>query len=238
LSGNGSGVTNLNASQLTTGTIPANVFPAALNISGAFSSLSVSTSTGAIGSYLEFGENACGSLAPSGKARLCADATSHTLKASLNGGAYAALGSGGVTSGGASLSNADATLTFGLSSTDAADAYSLGMSTGNGRKASLVSLQGTKWQAMVFGDATNDTDYVWAIGTSNDGGATWGRWIGVRHDGVLSAKNLTLDSQSAGTCNAANRGRIVYVAGGTGVKDIVQICAKDISDVYAFRTIY
>jgi hypothetical protein len=90
---------------------------------------------------------------------------------------------------------------------------------------------------MVFGDATNDSDYIWAIGTSNDSGSTWGRWIGVRHDGLLSAKNLTLDSQSAGTCNAANRGRIVYVAGGTGVADLVQMCVHKSDNSYAFVNI-
>lgn len=40
------------------------------------------------------------------------------------------------------------------------------------------------------------------------------------------------------TCNAANRGMFVYLAAGSGVKDTVEVCAKDSSDVYAYRSIY
>ncbi len=40
------------------------------------------------------------------------------------------------------------------------------------------------------------------------------------------------------TCNAAVRGQINYIAGGAGVKDIVQVCTKNVSDVYAWFSIY
>jgi hypothetical protein len=49
---------------------------------------------------------------------------------------------------------------------------------------------------------------------------------------------LTLQATSAPTCAAGVRGQFQYTAGGGGVKDIVQVCAKDASDVYAWRPIY
>lgn len=40
------------------------------------------------------------------------------------------------------------------------------------------------------------------------------------------------------TCNAGNRGKLYHFYGGAGVKDTVDICTKDVADVYAWRTIY
>jgi hypothetical protein len=40
------------------------------------------------------------------------------------------------------------------------------------------------------------------------------------------------------TCTSAIRFRLWTIAGGTGVKDTVQICAKDAADAYAWRTVY
>jgi hypothetical protein len=40
------------------------------------------------------------------------------------------------------------------------------------------------------------------------------------------------------TCNAAVRGRLWYVAGATGVKDALSVCAKDVTDVFAWRALY
>jgi hypothetical protein len=34
------------------------------------------------------------------------------------------------------------------------------------------------------------------------------------------------------------RGQFQYTSGAAGVKDIVQVCAKDASDAYAWRPIY
>lgn len=59
---------------------------------------------------------------------------------------------------------------------------------------------------------------VWMI-TPNDGG-------------------MQLTSGTQPTCDSAHRGTTFYVAGGTGVKDTYNVCAKDASDVYAWRTIY
>lgn len=40
------------------------------------------------------------------------------------------------------------------------------------------------------------------------------------------------------TCSSTTRGMYWHFLGGTGVKDTVEVCAKDASDVYAWRTIY
>jgi hypothetical protein len=49
---------------------------------------------------------------------------------------------------------------------------------------------------------------------------------------------LGLASIASYTCDATTRGQFNYIAGGTGVKDIVQVCAKDGADAYAWRAIY
>jgi hypothetical protein len=54
-------------------------------------------------SYHELVESTCGSLAPSGKTRLCMDSADHTLKSSVNGAAYAAIG--GSTSSGSTATS-------------------------------------------------------------------------------------------------------------------------------------
>ena len=47
---------------------------------------------------------------------------------------------------------------------------------------------------------------------------------------------LTGDVQP--TCDSTKRGYIWFVAGGAGVKDTLNVCAKDAADAYAWRTIY
>ena len=54
----------------------------------------------------------------------------------------------------------------------------------------------------------------------------------------VQVPRLKLAGTVAETCDSTARGNIQYTAGGTGVKDIVQVCAKDTSDVYAWRAIY
>jgi hypothetical protein len=39
-------------------------------------------------------------------------------------------------------------------------------------------------------------------------------------------------------CSSSTRFTLWTVAGGAGVKDSVQVCAKDAADAYAWRTIY
>jgi hypothetical protein len=40
------------------------------------------------------------------------------------------------------------------------------------------------------------------------------------------------------TCDASTRGTLWFTKGGAGTKDSLEVCAKDASDVYAWRTIY
>jgi hypothetical protein len=62
-------------------------------------------------------------------------------------------------------------------------------------------------------------------------------------DGILvvssaaSGGGVQLTSGTKPTCNAANRGLIWYTAGGVGVADTAEICAKSSGDVYAYRSI-
>lgn len=49
---------------------------------------------------------------------------------------------------------------------------------------------------------------------------------------------VQLTSGTQPTCNSTNRFLFWTVAGGTGVKDTVQVCAKAADDSYAWRTIY
>jgi hypothetical protein len=55
---------------------------------------------------------------------------------------------------------------------------------------------------------------------------------------AVSSPQVTLQSGTEPTCNSTNRGALVQVYGGAGVKDTVRVCAKDASDVYAYRAIY
>lgn len=52
-----------------------------------------------------------------------------------------------------------------------------------------------------------------------------------------SGGGLQLSSGTKPTCNAATRGLIWYTAGGAGIADTAEICAKSSSDVYAYRSI-
>jgi len=40
------------------------------------------------------------------------------------------------------------------------------------------------------------------------------------------------------TCNFANRGTFWVTQGAAGAKDLVQVCAKDAADLYAWRALY
>jgi hypothetical protein len=53
-----------------------------------------------------------------------------------------------------------------------------------------------------------------------------------------SSGGLQLNTEVAPTCAAAFAGLFTYTAGGAGVKDTVQVCAKDGADSYAYRAIY
>lgn len=60
----------------------------------------------------------------------------------------------------------------------------------------------------------------------------------VSSTGTTSGGAIQWTTLAEPTCNATNRGVVVYVAGGAGVKDTFRMCAKDAADSYAYRTIY
>lgn len=55
--------------------------------------------------------------------------------------------------------------------------------------------------------------------------------------GAESALEFRFIGSSEGSCDSANRGRLVSIFGGPGVADVVKLCVKDDSDNYAWRTI-
>ena len=52
------------------------------------------------------------------------------------------------------------------------------------------------------------------------------------------AASLTMTTGSTPTCSVTYRGRLVFVAGGTGVSDHLFQCYKDATDTYSYRTVY
>jgi hypothetical protein len=58
---------------------------------------------------------------------------------------------------------------------------------------------------------------------------------------IQTAGGIQINTAGGGSqpaCDVSNRGKFWYVAGVAGVKDRVEVCAKDSSDVYAWRVIY
>lgn len=49
---------------------------------------------------------------------------------------------------------------------------------------------------------------------------------------------IKLNSGAPGTCSASKRGFISYTQSPNGFKDVLQVCAKDVTDAYAWRPIY
>jgi len=62
-------------------------------------------------------------------------------------------------------------------------------------------------------------------------------WADLASTGLTINGTLALTSSTV-ACDATHRGTFNYVAGASGEKDTVQVCAKDASDLYAWRTIY
>lgn len=68
-----------------------------------------------------------------------------------------------------------------------------------------------------------------------------GRLVDIWFDGTvfrLTHENGYLRTGSRPACDAPEAGRISFVAGGTGVKDEIAVCAKDDADSYAWRILY
>jgi hypothetical protein len=57
----------------------------------------------------------------------------------------------------------------------------------------------------------------------------------VDEDGSI---RLNISGGTKPTCSSSERGRIYMTQGGAGVKDALEVCAKDAGDAYAWRTIY
>ena len=60
------------------------------------------------------------------------------------------------------------------------------------------------------------------------------RVMTVSKDGLV---RVNASNAAKPTCNADNRGRVFYLDGAAGVADTYEICMKDASDVYAWKTI-
>lgn len=57
-------------------------------------------------------------------------------------------------------------------------------------------------------------------------------------NGWIQAKVLRIYSNVGMGCDANNKGVVNYAAGASGVKDTLQVCAKDAAGIWAWRTIY
>lgn len=105
----------------------------------------------------------------------------------------------------------------------------------------------------VYYDGSGVTDYEYmgvgvesgALWFNNLAGGTYKFYFGGANAASFSVTNFSLpgtiklgDAGTKPTCDSTQRFRIWVDAGGAGVKDDAQICAKDASDAYAWRTIY
>jgi hypothetical protein len=94
----------------------------------------------------------------------------------------------------------------------------------------------------------NSTNGVWdSVGTDSrailSAGPSFaaGPNVNISQAGTLVTISAALTTLASGTlpvCGVSTQGTVWYTPGGTGVKDAVQVCAKDSSDAYAWRTIY
>ena len=55
---------------------------------------------------------------------------------------------------------------------------------------------------------------------------------------TVKAGALQLTTKADPTCSVTTRGQFWFLAGAGGVKDTVNVCAKDAGDAYAWRVIY
>jgi len=85
---------------------------------------------------------------------------------------------------------------------------------------------GCVFQAMTDDNGTERSIFGWS--RNADGSPTQ----------VTFETGIRLSPIATPTCNAANRFAFNAVAGAAGAKDVVQVCAKDATDTYAWRQIY
>lgn len=76
-------------------------------------------------------------------------------------------------------------------------------------------------------------------GVNGGGHLTWHPKSGVLsfQGGTLAVRSVQLTSATL-PCTSAQKGQFNYIEGGPGVKDTVQVCAKDAADTWAWRTLY
>lgn len=86
-------------------------------------------------------------------------------------------------------------------------------------------------------NAADSSDIV-LLGANSSGSIIMGSTFNPAGTRVIFANQPQLFSQTAPTCDATTRGTFNYLAGGAGVKDSVQVCGKDSSDNFAWRTVY
>lgn len=116
--------------------------------------------------------------------------------------------------------------------TTSANATFLGANTG------LVSAQ-HNFLTVIGASAVGDCDNCVVLGRATDTAVIGGKTV--QASGALlqvGGGGIQIVGATQPSCDAAHRGAIWYVAGGPGVKDTLNICAKDTADSYFWRIIY
>ncbi len=117
-------------------------------------------------------------------------------------------------------------------------------------------LQNLQLSVARFGAATLDSNVVPASNNTYKLGTAAQDWQSINNTLFFSSSNVGIGASSPGqtlevngglrlntvtaqpTCASAQRGTFWVVESGAGVKDSVQVCAKDAGDAYSWRTIY
>jgi lysophospholipase L1-like esterase len=126
--------------------------------------------------------------------------------------------------------NALAAVTSGASNTALGRGAGALVTTGGnntfvGSNAGLGSSGQRSYLTVIGAEASGDEDDAIVLGRASDK---------VR----VASGRLQFGSGVEPVCDAASRGMVVFVAGGSGVKDTVRVCAKDVGDLYGWRLLY
>lgn len=116
---------------------------------------------------------------------------------------------------------------------------------GGNKESSLVHFKNREGTWEVGNDGTRDASFVITDGinqipnflmtkSGNVGISTADPSAKLQVNGGIRI----LPEESRPSCNASQRGMFWFTQGATGVKDSAQVCAKDASDNYGWRTIY
>lgn len=134
--------------------------------------------------------------------------------------------------------NENGVVTVGSSTTDTVSVTCTGCQTDNVSQFPTTSIPLATWTGASGG---------WVTGTDERAILSAGRTFTAGPNVTLAeaGSNVTI-SAAAGTlptgtppvCGSTTRGNMWIVESPSGVKDVVQVCAKDASDVYAWRALY